>query len=88
MEQVDDLGKITIVKNGKEVDCDILFTFENEELNRVYIGYSDHSIAKNGRENIYIGYYDTMIGTGELENITDQKELEMVQKVLEKIAND
>ena len=30
MEQVDDLGKITIVKNGKEVDCDILFTFENE----------------------------------------------------------
>ena len=44
MEQVDDLGKITIVKNGKEVDCDI--------------------------------------------NITDQKELEMVQKVLEKIAND
>ena len=29
MEQVDDLGKIIIEKDGKEVECEILFTFDN-----------------------------------------------------------
>ena len=44
MEVVDELGKITIMKNGKEVECDILFTFDNDELQKQYVGYTDHSM--------------------------------------------
>lgn len=77
--------KITILKDGKEVECDILFTFDSEDTMKAYVGYTDNSIASNGRKNIYVSSYDPLIGMGQLESITDQKELQMVQDVLEEI---
>ena len=44
--------KIVINKHGKEVECDILFTFDSEDTGKAYVGYSDHSIGANGRKNI------------------------------------
>ena len=58
MEQVDQLGTITIMKDGKEVECEVLFTFENDELKKQYIGYTDHSIGENGRKNIYVSSWN------------------------------
>ena len=86
MEQVEDLGKITVVKNGKEVECDVLFTFDNKKKKKSYIGYTDHSVGSNGRKNIYVSSYDPVLGTGSLEDITSNEELNMVQEVLEQIA--
>lgn len=86
MEEVEDLGKLVIEKNGTEVECEILFTFENEELRKQYVGYTDHSIGENGRKNIYVSAYDPIIGFGKLEDITTHEELEMIQNVLEQIA--
>jgi len=88
MEQMDDLGTVTIIKDGKEVECEILFTFENEELRKNYVGYTDNSIGENGRKNIYISSYDPLIGTGKLEKITSPEELQMVQEVLNEIAGE
>ena len=88
MQEVEELGKIIIEKNGKEVEYEILFTFENEELRRQYVGYTDHSIGENGRKNIYVSAYDPIVGFGKLEDITTQEELEMVQNVLEQIASE
>lgn len=88
MEQVDQLGTITIMKDGKEVECEVLFTFENEELNKQYIGYTDHSIGENGRKNIYVSSYDTVLGTDKLEDIKTQEELDMVRDVLNQIADE
>ena len=33
--------KIVIEKEGKLVECNILFTFEVRENSRVYVGYTD-----------------------------------------------
>lgn len=77
--------KITIEKNGQEVLCDILFAFDSEDTNKAYVGYTDHTIGKNGRKNIYVSSYDPFFGMGSLENITDEKELEMVRDVLREI---
>ncbi len=77
--------KVVILKDGKEVECDILFTFDSEDTGRSYVGYSDHSIAKNGRENIYVSSYNPNAEEIVFENITDQNELEMVQDVLMQI---
>ena len=44
--------KIQIEKDGKTVDCDILFTFDCEQTMKSYIGYTDNSIAENGRKSI------------------------------------
>lgn len=88
MEQVDKLGTITIMKDGKEVECEVLFTFENDELKKQYIGYTDHSIGENGRKNIYVSSWDPILGTDKLEDITTQEELDMVKDVLEQIADE
>jgi len=77
--------KIPMKKNGKIVECDILFTFDSEDTGKVYVGYSDHSIASNGRKNIYVSSYDPIIGINSLEDITDERELAMVRQVLAQI---
>lgn len=77
--------KIVINKNGQDIECDILFTFDSEDTGKAYIGYTDNSIATNGRKNIYVSSFDPIFGTGSLEDITDEKELAMVREVLEEI---
>lgn len=80
-----DNEKIVILKNGKEVECDILFTFDSEDTGKAYVGYSDNSIASNGRKNIYVSSFDPVLGYGTLEDITSEGELAMVRDVLEEI---
>lgn len=87
MEQLEEIGKITIEKDGKEVECDILFTFDCDELKKTYIGYTDHSIGKNGRETIYVNRFDPVFGMNNLEPITTPEEIEMVKDVLAQIES-
>ncbi len=76
---------IKMEKNGKMVDCEVLFTFECEETMKAYVGYTDNSVASNGRKNIYVSAFDPLNEKMELENITDKRELEMIGEVLEKL---
>ena len=34
--------KVQIEKDGKVIECDVLFTFDSEETMKCYIGYTDH----------------------------------------------
>lgn len=77
--------KIQLERNGKKVDCDILFTFDSEDTLKSYIGYTDNSIAANGRKNIYVSSYNPLQTEMKLEDVTDSKELEMVCDVLKQI---
>lgn len=80
-----DEQKLQLERNGKVVDCDILFTFNSDDTMRSYIGYTDHSIAKNGRKNIFVCSYDPFDPEVHLENITDKREQAMVHDVLQQI---
>lgn len=80
--------KVYIEKNGNKVECDILFTFDCEDTMKSYVGYTDHSIASNGRKNIYVSAYNPLNPKAELENITDERELEMINDVLEQIDSE
>lgn len=89
MEVVDfENEKITIEKDGKEVECDILFTFDSDDTLKSYVGYTDHSIASNGRKNIYVSSYDPLQPVINLNDIDDEKELEMINDVLRQIDED
>lgn len=77
--------KIQIEKNGKIVDCDVLFTFDSEDTMKSYIGYTDHSFGSNGRKNIFVSAYNPLKAKIELEDITDERELKMVSEVLNQI---
>jgi len=80
--------KIIIKKDGKEVACDILFTFDCEETQKGYIGYTDHSLDKKGRKNIYVSSFDPILGMKVLEDIETEQEKEMIQDVLRQIRGE
>ena len=79
--------KVTIERDGETIECDVLFTFDSEDTGKAYVGYTDHSIAANGRKNIYVSSYDPMDSDGTLEDITDEAELAMINDVLVEIDN-
>jgi len=74
--------KIEIIKEGIKTICDVLFTFDSEETLKSYVGYTDHSIGKNGRKNIFVSSYNPFAPFSDLEDITDEDELRMVNDVL------
>ena len=80
-----DNEKIIIEKDGKKVEYKILFTFDSEDTMKSYVGYTDDSIGSNGRKNIFVSSYSPFDGKKALESITDEKELAMVNEVLEQI---
>ena len=50
MEIIEENEKIVVLKDGKEVECDILFTFDSEDTGKSYIGYTDNSSI--GADNV------------------------------------
>ncbi|MBP5678995.1 MAG: DUF1292 domain-containing protein [Bacilli bacterium] len=76
--------KIQLEKDGKTVDCDVLFTFDSEDTLKSYVGYTDHSIASNGRKNVYVSSFQPFGARLVLEDITDEAELQMISEVLMK----
>jgi len=83
MEIVDD-DTIVVEIDGKEKECDVLFTFTSEDTGKAYIGYTDNSVT-NGRKNIYYSSFDPVFGTGKLEKVEDPDEVQMVKEVLHEI---
>ena len=77
--------KILMQKDGKEVECDVLFTFDSLDTMKSYVGYTDNTLGKNQRKNIYVSSYNPFGTKLELEDITDKKELEMINEVLLRI---
>ena len=73
--------KIPIEKDGKIIECDMLFSFLAEKRKKVFIGYTDHSM-KDGREMMYIGSIDLNNDIESLEPVTDPEELELVNEFL------
>lgn len=77
--------KIQLERNGVTKEYDVLFTFESEDTMKYYIGYTDNTFASDGRKNIYVSSYNPYDLKTELEAITDERELAMVNDVLEQI---
>lgn len=76
--------KIQIERDGKIIDCDILFTFESEDTMKAYIGFTDNSFT-NGRKNIFVQAISLLDPEAGLQDITDNRELLMIHDVLEEI---
>lgn len=80
--------KVLMTKDNQTIECDVLFTFDSEDTMKSYVGYTDHTFAKNGRKNIYVSSFNPLNPRAELEDIKDSLELEMINEVLVKIDED
>ncbi len=86
---MDKKNKFTVIdKNGKEVECEVLFTFDSEETGKNYIVYTDNTKDVNGNVRVFASIYDPSKEDSELLPIKSQKEWKIIETILESIQEE
>lgn len=75
-------------ENGKEVVCDILFTFDNEETKKSYIVYTDNAKDKEGKVQVYASIYNPNEKNSKLEEIKTEKEWQYIDTILKTLQEE
>lgn len=75
---------ITCTVNGENKKFRIIATFNSLETRNNYIVYTDDLFDENNKLNIYA----SIIKNSKLEDISDEKDWEIVEKFLEKISEE
>lgn len=73
--------------NGKEVECEVLFTFESDETKKNYIVYTDNTTDDGGNTKVYASIYSPEEDDLSLEPITSEKEWKIIQKILDELQD-
>lgn len=83
---LDKSGKI-IIKNDKneEIECDVLFTFDNNETNKSYIVYTDNTKDDLGNIKVYANTYNEDDEEGILGNIETEEEWNIIEQIFSSI---
>ncbi len=78
------------VKNdeGKEVECEVLFTFESDETKKNYMVYTDYTKDDAGNTRVYASIYDPNDEEPILQPIETEKEWKIIETILEQIQNE
>lgn len=71
-----------INNEGKEVTCDILFTFDSEETKKSYIVYTDNSKDEEGNVQVFASIYDPTQQNPKLEPIETDQEWKIIETIL------
>ncbi len=75
--------KFTIINDeGKELECDVLFTVDSEETGKSYIVYTDNSVDENGNIKTYGSIYDPSGESLKLDPIETEQEWNMLEQIL------
>ena len=75
-------------EEGKEVVCDILFTFDNEETKKSYIVYTDNTKDKDGKVQVYASIYNPNEKNSKLEEIKTDKEWKYIDTILKTLQEE
>ena len=73
---------------GKEIECEVLFTFESEETKKNYIVYTDNTIDEEGNTKVYASIYNPDQDETKLIPIETEKEWKIIETILEELQND
>ena len=71
-----------INEEGREIVCDILFTFDSEETNKSYIVYTDNSKDEAGNIQVFASIYDPKQESPKLEPIETEQEWKIIESIL------
>ena len=76
-------NKFTITNNkGEELECDVLFTYEDDKLKKNYIVFTDNTKDENGQIKVYANYYDPTGKDLSLGKIETDEEWENISNIL------
>ena len=80
---------ITVMdENGKEVACEVLFTFDSEETKKNYIVYTDNTTDDEGNTRVYASVFDPAKESTELMPIETDREWKIIETILESIQEE
>ena len=79
-------GLFTIVNDeGKEIECEILFTFDSDETKKSYIVYTDNTLDEEGSTKVYASVYDPTGQNPSLMPIETEKEWLVIENILSSV---
>lgn len=73
---------------GKEVECEVLFTFESDETKKNYIVYTDNTLDDEGNTKVYASIYNPDEDETKLIPIESDKEWKIIETILEELQNE
>ena len=68
--------------NGKETECEVLFTFDSEETKKSYIAYTDNTTDEYGNTKVYASIYTPNEEPMNLLPIETDKEWKIIETIL------
>ena len=82
-------NSFTVINDeGKEVVCDVLFTFDSDETGKSYIAYTDNTKDENGNVQVYASVYNPEEENPELKPIESEKEWKVIETILETLQEE
>lgn len=75
-------------ENGKEKDCEVLFTFDSEETNKSYMVYTDNTTDDEGNVRVFASIYDPNDPNSKLLPIETEQEWSIINAILAEIQNE
>lgn len=84
----DKKGVFTIIDDtGKEIECEVLFTFDSDETNKSYIVYTDNTTLEDGSTKVYASVYDPTGQDKSLIPIKTDKEWAVIENILKSVQD-
>ena len=77
-----------IDENGKEIECEVLFTFESDETNKNYIVYTDNTTDESGNTKVYASVYTPDSEDLNLQPIETDKEWKIIETILNELQEE
>lgn len=73
---------------GKEIECEILFTFKSDETGKDYIVYTDNTKDEEGNTKVFASIYNPDEDEAKLLPIETEKEWRIIETILEELQNE
>ena len=73
---------------GKEIVCEVLFTFNSEETKKDYIVYTDNTTDDDGNVRVYASIFDPNKEKTELMPIETDREWKIIETILDTIQEE
>ena len=77
-----------INNEGKEVICEVLFTFDSDETGKSYIVYTDGTKDETGGTKVYASIFNPNDENTELLPIETEKEWKVIESILETLQEE
>ena len=77
-----------IDEKGKEIECEVLFTFESDETQKNYIVYTDNTTDEDGNTKVYASIYNPGEENLQLTAIETEKEWKIIETILNELQEE